>query len=100
MANAMQEHKAEDIETRLIHSISAGTGAGGQPDGQRAAAILVHENEGYAIINLRVDDHDDPMQELWRLFDKMRPLVPYYRQRPDDPTLGRVVDWKKQRGIK
>lgn len=99
MANAMREHEAEDIETRLMHAIGAGTDAGGQPDGQRAAAILVHENEGYSIVNLRVDDHDEPMQELWRLFDKLRPLVPYYRQRPDDPTLGRVVDWKKERGI-
>ena len=98
MAGAMREYEAEDIETRLMHSISAGTDAGGQPDGQRAAAVLVHENEGYAIINLRVDDHDEPMQELWRLFHKMRPLVPYYRQRPDDPTLGRVKDWKKERG--
>ena len=99
MANAMREYEADDIETRLMHSISAGTDAGGQPDGQRAAAVLVHENEGYAIINLRVDDHDEPMKELWRLFDRMRPLVPYYRQRPDDPTLGRVVDLKKERGI-
>ncbi len=99
MANAMREHEAEDIETRLMHAISAGTDAGGQPDGQRAAAILVHEIESYAIVNLRVDDHDEPMKELWRLFDKMRPLVPYYRQRPDDPTLGRVVDWKRERGI-
>jgi hypothetical protein len=39
------------------------------------------------------------MKELWRLFNKMRPLVPYYRKRPDDPTLGRVVDWKKKHGI-
>ena len=99
MANAMREYEADDIETRLMHSISAGTDAGGQPAGQRAAAVLVHENEGYALINLRVADHDEPMKELWRLFDRMRPLVPYYRQRPDDPTLGRVVDWKKERGI-
>ena len=59
----------------------------------------MHENEGYPIVNLRVDDHDEPMKELWRLFNKMRPLVPYYRKRPDDPTLGRVVDWKKKHGI-
>ena len=48
---------------------------------------------------LRDDDNDEPMQEFWRLFHKMLPLVPYYRQRPDDPTLGRVVDWKKKHRI-
>lgn len=99
MARAMEEHEAEDIETRLMHAISAGTDAGGQPDGQRAAAIVVHENEGYTIVNLRVDDHDAPMKELWRLFEKLHPLVPYYRERPDNPEIGRVVDWKKERGI-
>ncbi len=99
MAGAMEEFEDKDIETRLMKAISAGTDAGGQPDGQRAAAILVYENEGYTIVNLRVDDHEAPMEELWRLFDKLHPLVPYYRERPDNPSIGRVVDWKRERGI-
>jgi uncharacterized Ntn-hydrolase superfamily protein len=99
MAQAMRDSVAEDIETRLMRSLEAGTAAGGQPDGQRSAAILVYENEGYAIINLRVDEHDEPMEELWRLFNKLHPLVPYYRERPDNPTIGRVVDWARARNI-
>ncbi len=99
MAQAMEEFEDKDIEIRLMNAISAGTDAGGQPDGQRAAAIIVYENEGYTIINLRVDDHDEPMKELWRLFDTLHPLVPYYRERPDNPSVGRVVDWKRERGI-
>lgn len=99
MARALQESEDDDIETRLMKAIDAGTTAGGQPDGQRSAAVLVYENDGYAIINLRVDDHDEPMQELWRLFKKLHPLVPYYKQRPDDPTIGRVRDWAQERGI-
>lgn len=73
--------------------ISAGV-ASGAP-----LAILVYENEGYAIVNLRVDEHDDPMGELWRIFNKLYPLAPYYRERPDNPTIGRVSDWAKARGI-
>ena len=99
MAQAMEEFEDKDIEIRLMNAISAGTDAGGQPDGQRAAAIIVYENEGYTIINLRVDDHDEPMKELWRLFDTLHPLVPYYRERPDNPSIGRLVDWKRERGI-
>lgn len=99
MAKAMQESEHDDIETRLIKAIDAGTAAGGQPDGQRSAAILVYENEGYTIVNLRVDDHDEPMRELWRLFNRLHPLVPYYKQRPDDPSIGRVADWARERGI-
>ncbi len=99
MATAMEESVDEDIETRLMKAIDGGTNAGGQPNGQRASGILVYENEGFSIVNLRVDDHDEPMKELWRLFNKLHPLVPYYRERPDNPTIGRVSDWAAERGI-
>jgi uncharacterized Ntn-hydrolase superfamily protein len=99
MADAMRVSADEDIETRLVAAIAAGTEAGGQPGGQRSAAVLVCENEGYSIVNLRVDDHEQPMRELQRLFARLHPLVPYYRARPDDPTIGRVADWARQRGI-
>jgi uncharacterized Ntn-hydrolase superfamily protein len=99
MAQAMQASIDEDLECRLMQAIDAGTQVGGQPDGQRSAAILVYENEGYGIMNLRVDDDAEPMQALWRVFNKMRPLMPYYKQRPDDPTIGRVYDWARERGI-
>lgn len=99
MHDAMETSTDEDIEVRLMRAIEAGAAAGGQPDGQRSAGILVYENEGYAIINLRVDEHDAPTEELRRLFDKLYPLVPYYRERPDNPTIGRVSDWARDRGI-
>ena len=62
--------------------------------------MLVYENEGYSIINLRVDDSDTPMVELRRLFNQLQPLLPYYKERPDNPTIGRVSDWAKARGVK
>lgn len=98
MAEAMADDGA-DLESRLMAAIDAGTRAGGQPDGQRAAAIIVQEIEGFSIINLRVDDHDEPLHELWRLFRKLHPLVPYYKERPNNPTIGRVRDWARARGI-
>jgi uncharacterized Ntn-hydrolase superfamily protein len=99
MAEAMQTTVDDDIETRLMKAIDAGTRAGGQPSGQRSAALLVAENEGYTIMNLRVDDNPEPMTELWRLFNKLHPLVPYYRERPDNPSIGNVRDWTKAKGI-
>ncbi len=59
----------------------------------------MHENEGFTIVNPSVDDHDAPMRELWRPFEEPHPLVPYYRERPDNPAISRVVDWKRERGI-
>lgn len=100
MAGSMRGSGDDDIETRLLKSLEAGAAAGGQPTGQRSAALLVAENEGYTIMNLRVDDHPQPTDELRRLFDKLHPLVPYYRERPDNPSIGRVYDWAAARGIK
>ena len=99
MADAMERSVQEDIGERLVRAIEAGTDAGGQPNGQRSAAVLVYENEGYSIINLRVDDSDTPMAELRRLFDRLQPLLPYYKERPDNPTIGRVSVWAKAHGI-
>lgn len=99
MAQAMAISVDDDLETRLMKALDAGTRAGGQPTGQRSAALYVPEAEGYTIMNLRVDDHPDPMAELWRLFNKLHPLVPYYKERPDNPSIGRVYDWAKARGI-
>lgn len=99
MSAEMESSDGIDVETRLMRTLDAGTKAGGQPDGQRSASIVAYENEGFAIIDLRVDDQDDPMQELWRLFNRLHPLLPYYRARPDDPTIGRVSDWAKRHGI-
>ena len=99
MAQVMRTSPQEELEVRLIRAIEAGTAAGGQPGGQRSAAILVYENAGFAIINLRIDDHVAPVQELRRLFDAFYPLKPYYQTRPDNPTIGRVADWARERGI-
>lgn len=99
MARAMDDSADAELEVRLMQAIDAGTKAGGQPDGQRSAAILVYENEGYGIINLRVDDDADPMEALWRVFNKMHPLMPYYKERPDNPEIGRVYDWARERGL-
>jgi len=99
MGAAMTDAEDKDIETRLMLAVEAGAAAGGQPDGQRSAGLLVYENAGFAIVNLRVDDNPDPTSELRRLFDALYPLIPYYRERPDNPTIGRVKDWAAARGI-
>ena len=55
---------------RLIAALAAGEGAGGDKRGKQAAALLVYTTEDYPALDLRVDDHVDPMAELQRLYDK------------------------------
>jgi len=59
---------------RLLDSLDAAEAAGGDSRGRQAAALLVVERDGgYAglsdsLVDLRVDDHPDPLAELRRLY--------------------------------
>lgn len=59
---------------RLLRALAAGQAAGGDSRGMQSAALLVvKENGGYGgfndrYIDLRVDDHPSPIQELERIY--------------------------------
>ncbi|HEY7668561.1 MAG TPA: DUF1028 domain-containing protein [Actinomycetota bacterium] len=63
-----------DLCDRLLAALEAGDAAGGDKRGRQSAALLVvREGGGYEgrndrYIDLRVDDHADPIVELRRLF--------------------------------
>jgi uncharacterized Ntn-hydrolase superfamily protein len=52
---------------RLIAAMHAGEAAGGDKRGRQSAALLIHDAEDYSLLDLRVDDHADPLAELARL---------------------------------
>jgi uncharacterized Ntn-hydrolase superfamily protein len=52
---------------RLIAAMKAGEAAGGDKRGKQSAALLIHEREEWSALDLRVDDHGDPLSELERL---------------------------------
>ncbi len=55
-----------DLADRLIEVLRAGEAAGGDARGRQSAAVLV-ATPADAVLDLRVDDHDDPLAELARL---------------------------------
>jgi uncharacterized Ntn-hydrolase superfamily protein len=55
---------------RLITALAAGEAAGGDKRGKQAAALLVYTTEDYPFLDLRVDDHAEPIEELQRLYRK------------------------------
>jgi len=85
MSAAFVAHADAPLEERLMKALEAGRDAGGQPDGQTSAAIVVYERHEFPIVNLRVDAALEPTGELRRIFDWFRPLIPYYVQRTLDP---------------
>lgn len=74
MAEAFQTTEGT-LSRRLIAALHAGQGAGGDSRGRQSAALLVVcEGGGYSgyndrFIDLRVDDHPDPIRELERIYD-------------------------------
>jgi uncharacterized Ntn-hydrolase superfamily protein len=52
---------------RLIAAMQAGEAAGGDKRGRQSAALLIHAGEEWSALDLRVDDHGDPLSELERL---------------------------------
>jgi len=68
---------------RLIEALQAGEATGGDKRGRQSAALLVYSTEEYPDLDLRVDDHVDPLAELARLYDKAHErFVPYLKCSP------------------
>jgi uncharacterized Ntn-hydrolase superfamily protein len=69
-ARAYRDHAHLDFALRLIVAMQAGEAAGGDKRGKQSAALRIVTTEDYPMLDLRVDDHDDPLSELQRLYDK------------------------------
>jgi uncharacterized Ntn-hydrolase superfamily protein len=64
-----------DLAGRLLAALQAGEGEGGDVRGRQSAALLVVPPEGEAWrarVDLRVEDHRDPLAELARLLQLQR----------------------------
>lgn len=85
---------------RLLQALEAGKRAGGEPHGEKSGALYVVDAQPFALVDLRVDLHPEPVAELRRLANEYFPLVAYYRLRPLDPNLPGAADWlaARQRG--
>lgn len=65
---------------RLIAAMKAGEAAGGDKRGKQSAALLIHGEEEWSDLDLRVDDHADPLAELARLEQVSRERWVHFRQ--------------------
>ena len=65
---------------RLIAAMRGGEAAGGDKRGKQSAALLIHEREEWSALDLRVDDHDDPLAELERLEQVSRKHWVHFRK--------------------
>ena len=66
-AAAYAANEAVPFARRLIAAMRAGEAAGGDKRGRQSAALLIHDDDEWSALDLRVDDHTDPLGELERL---------------------------------
>ncbi|WGS22767.1 MULTISPECIES: DUF1028 domain-containing protein [unclassified Bradyrhizobium] len=88
-ARAYAAHEALPFPQRLIKAMLAGEAAGGDKRGKQSAALLIHGAEEWSDLDLRVDDHADPLHELERLEAVSREHWVHFRRfmpTRDDPA--------------
>ena len=69
-ADAFVASAGRPLGERLLAAMAAGEAAGGDKRGKQAAALRLHGDDEYPKLDLRVDDHPAPIDELRRLYDK------------------------------
>ena len=97
-AKAYTDAKNLSFAQRLIAGLFAGEAAGGDKRGKQSAALLICGKEEWSELDLRVDDHTDPLAELARLeqvsrerWVHFRPFLPT-RQNPAGITDRATID--------
>ncbi len=80
LATTFEATPNQPLTQRLIECLAAAQAAGGDRRGQQSASLLVvQRNGGYAglsdlLVDLRVDDHERPIEELRRIYSLHRRL--------------------------
>jgi uncharacterized Ntn-hydrolase superfamily protein len=95
------ESSSGALAERLIAALAAAQAAGGDKRGQQSAALIVVERDGgYAglsdvLVDLRIDDHEAPIEELRRLYELHQQLfgaTPRQEWLPVDDELRAEID--------
>lgn len=90
----------EPLSERLILALEAGQAAGGDKRGRQSAALYVVDREEYPYLDLRVDEHADPVPELRRVYrEAQKTLLPLLRMLPTKENLAGDVDLEELRRL-
>lgn len=83
MQKAWLSNSSLDLAERLMQVLEAGDRAGGDFRGKQSAALKVMGREIYAEVDLRIDEHREPVAELRRVFQVAKhQLLPFVQGMP------------------
>lgn len=86
MLAAFAGSAGEHLVERLVQALEAGLAAGGEEGPVRSAGLVVCDAVPWAIADLRVDWHDDPIPALRSVWEVWRPQMDDYVTRALDPS--------------
>lgn len=89
MARCFEEAAGQPLAERLLRALEAGKEAGGDRRGEQSAALYLHRGNPYPYLDLRVDQHGEPVAELRRIYQAAGPdLLPFVAALPtrDNPA--------------
>jgi uncharacterized Ntn-hydrolase superfamily protein len=89
MVRAFEAEPAKPLADRLCAALRAGDAAGGEFKQLISAGLIVVGEHSFPYVDLRIDDHPDPIAEITRLWTLYAPTADAYIQRalaPDSPA--------------
>ena len=86
MVEAFEASPEAHLAERLLMGLEAGLAAGGEEGEVRSAGLYVVASHVFPLVDLRVDWHDQPIDELRRLWRLFEPEMEAYLTRALDPT--------------
>ena len=83
MAAAFEASEGDPLPERLVRALEAGQAAGGDKRGKQSAAVTTVKDQPYPYIDLRVDEHPDPVVELRRIYEVFKvQMLPFIEALP------------------
>lgn len=83
MADEFENASGGSLPERLLLALEAGQRAGGDSRGRQSAALYVVTDAPYPHLDLRVDEHPEPVAELRRIYEVARhELLPFVEALP------------------
>lgn len=86
MVAAFEADPEAELAERLLLALEAGAKSGGEEGPVRSAGLKVAEDLVWPTVDLRVDWHDEPIEELRRIWSLFAPQKQDYVTRALDPT--------------
>jgi uncharacterized Ntn-hydrolase superfamily protein len=90
---AFAVHAGRPLPERLVLALEAGEAAGGDRRGRQSAALRLVTTEDFPDLDIRVDDHAEPLKELSRLLTIWRrDRAPFLERQPRKSNPSGFID--------